>query len=108
MKSLSKYIAVFVFTALLLAPASRAVVLHPGPAPKDAWLVSVKDNWEISGALPENVLLLSLQGLANTDAPRVYIEYPEAWHFHDFLPLKNFYATRYGVKFTRLATPTPR
>ena len=43
-------------------------------------------------------MLLSLQGLANTDAPRVFIEYPEAWHFHDFLPLKNFYATRYGIK----------
>ncbi len=105
MKTLSKLTAVLILAALALVPVLRATVLHPGPAPKEAWLVPVKDNWEISGALPENALLLSLQGLANTDAPRVYIEYPEAWHFHDFIPLKDFYATRYGIKFTRLTTP---
>jgi hypothetical protein len=102
MKTFPQLTAILVLAAL--APL-YAVSLHPGPAPKEAWLVPVKDNWAISGALPENSLLLSLQGLANTDAPRVYIEYPEAWHFHDFLPLKDFYATRHGVKFTRLTTP---
>ncbi len=88
-----------------LVPGLQAVPGVPGAAPKEAWLIPVKDNWEISGALPENALLIGLQGLANTDAPRVYIEYPEAWHFHDFNPLKDFYATRYGIKFTRLETP---
>ena len=88
----------------LVVACLRAIPGVPAAAPKEAFLIPVKDNWEISGALPENAMLIGLQGLANTDAPRVYIEYPETWHFHDFNPLKDFYATRYGVKWTRLAT----
>ncbi|HND59914.1 MAG TPA: GxGYxYP family putative glycoside hydrolase [Opitutaceae bacterium] len=102
--SLSRFLQLLIAVAVL-APAVRAVPGVTGPAPKEAWLIPVKDDWKISGALPENAFLIGLQGLANTDAPRVYIEYPETWHFHDFNPLKDFYAQRYGIKFTRLATP---
>lgn len=105
MKSISKLGPVLILAAVLLVPQLSAIPGQPGAAPKEAWLVPVKDNWEITGALPENALLIGLQGLANTDAPRVYIEYPETWHFHDFNPLKDFYATRFGIKFTRLETP---
>ena len=90
---------------LLAAPLLRAIPGQPGPAPKEAWLITVKNNWEITGALPENLLLIGLQGLANTEAPRVYIEYPEDWKFRDFNPLKDFYATRYGINFNKLETP---
>ena len=111
MKNTFKLLALFTFAAAMLAPVLRAVPGVSGPAPKTAFLIPVKDNWEINPAKPgapaalaENLLLIALQGLANTDAPRVYIEYPETWHFHDFNPLKDFYATKYGVKFTRLDT----
>ena len=102
--SLSRFLQLLIAVAVLV-PVARAVPGVTGPAPKEAWLIPVKDDWKISGALPENAFLIGLQGLANTDAPRVYIEYPETWHFHDFNPLKDFYAQRYGIKFTRLATP---
>ncbi len=102
--SLSRFLQ-FLIAVVVLVPAARAVPGVTGPAPKEAWLIPVKDNWKISGALPENAFLIGLQGLANTDALRVYIEYPETWHFHDFNPLKDFYAQRYGINFTRLATP---
>ena len=117
MKTTFKFLSLLTLAAALLAPALHAVPGVPGPAPKAAFLIPVKDNWEITisdkqsphfgqeGALAENLMLIALQGLANTDAPRVYIEYPETWHFHDFNPLKDFYATKYGVKFTRLTTP---
>ncbi len=87
------------------APVSRAAPGDPGPAPKTAFALPVLDNWEISGGLPENALIISLQGLANTDAPQVYIDYPADWHFHDFSPVKQFYTTKYGVAFTQLDTP---
>jgi len=90
---------------VLAVPLLRAIPGQPGPAPKEAWLITVKNNWDISGTLPENLLLIGLQGLANTDAPRVYIEYPADWKFRDFNPLKDFYATRYGIKFNQLETP---
>src|ERR1035437_725013 len=109
MKSTFKFFSLLTIAAALFAPALHAGPGVTGPAPKEAFLIPVKDNWEIvgskpgtTGALPETLMLIALQGLANTDAPRVYIEYPETWHFHDFNPLKDFYATRYGVKFTRL------
>ncbi|MBS0664435.1 MAG: hypothetical protein JSR48_14310 [Verrucomicrobia bacterium] len=105
MKSPLSLVLPLVLAVAALVPAAQAVPGVPGPAPKEAWLIPVKDNWQISGALPENAFLIGLQGLANTDAPRVYIEYPETWHFHDFNPLKDFYAQRYGIKFTRLGTP---
>ncbi|MDB6169420.1 MAG: hypothetical protein JWM88_2284 [Verrucomicrobia bacterium] len=104
MKLSARFFAI-VSVAGLLAVSLRAIPGVAGPAPKAAFLLPVKDNWEIAGALPENAMLIGLQGLANTDAPRVYVEYPETWHFHDFNPLRDFYATRYGVKWTRLATP---
>ncbi len=112
MKTLFKSLVLLTLAAALVVPAVHAVPGPPGPAPKEAFLIPVKDNWDITPAKPgapadlaENLMLIGLQGLANTDAPRVYIEYPEDWHFHDFNPLKDFYATKYGVKFTRLATP---
>ena len=104
MKNFSRNFAALTLVVAFIAPCLLAVPGVPAAAPKEAFLIPVKDNWEISGALPENAMLIGLQGLANTDAPRVYIEYPETWHFHDFNPLKDFYATRYGVKWTRLAT----
>src|ERR1700709_2517004 len=99
MKLVAKFFLLVGLSALL-TPALRAVPGKLGPAPKEAYLVPVKDNWEITGDLPENAMLIGLQGLANTESPTVYIEYPANWHFHDFNPLKDFYASRYGVKFT--------
>ena len=116
MKTTFKILSLFTFIAAVLSPALHAVPGVPGPAPKEAFLIPVKDNWEITisdkkspdvgkeGALAENLMLIGLQGLANTDAPRVYIEYPVTWHFHDFNPLKDFYVSKYGIKFTRLET----
>ena len=97
------FISLLVF-AVLCCPL-HAVPGVAGPAPKEAYIVPAKDNWEIAGSLPENALLISLQGLANTDAPRVFVDYPPSWHFHEFLPVKDFYAAQYGIKFTRLDTP---
>ncbi|MFI5355872.1 MAG: GxGYxYP domain-containing protein [Opitutales bacterium] len=105
MKHLSRIsVLLLLLTGMLLTPA-RAVPGVPGPAPKEVWIIPVANNWELKGSLPVNLMLISLQGLANTDAPRVFIEYPPEWHFHDFIPVKDFYASRYGIKFTRLETP---
>ncbi len=89
MKTTFKIFSLFTLAAAVLSPALQAVPGVPGPAPKEAFLIPLKDNWEITisdkaspnvgkeGALAENLMLIGLQGLANTDAPRVYIEYPE-------------------------------
>jgi GxGYxY sequence motif in domain of unknown function N-terminal/GxGYxYP putative glycoside hydrolase C-terminal domain len=86
-------------------PLTRATPGVPGPAPATAFAVAVRDDWTIQGGLPANSLILSIQGLANTDAPRLYIDYPASWHFHDFQPVKKFYTDKYGMKFTQLEGP---
>jgi len=101
----------FLFLLLLslslawIAPGLRATPGEPGPAPATAFAIAVRDNWEIKGGLPENALVLSLQGLANTDAPRLYIDYPVSWHFHDFSPVKRLYEETHHVVFTQLDGP---
>ncbi|MBP6507220.1 MAG: hypothetical protein KA257_06615 [Opitutaceae bacterium] len=105
MKPKFKIFALLSVFSVLVVPALRAIPGIPGPAPKEAWIIPVANNWELKGKLPVQLMLISLQGLANTDAPRVFIEYPPEWHFHDFIPVKDFYASHYGIKFTRLETP---
>jgi hypothetical protein len=52
--------------------------------------------------VPVHALLISLQGLANRDAPRVYLEYPLDWQWEIVRPLEGFLEKRHGVKFDRL------
>lgn len=105
MKTKQSYLALFLLALAVLVPAAHAIPGVPGPAPKEAYIIPVENNWELKGKLPVQLMLISLQGLANTDAPRVFVEYPPEWHFHDFIPVKDFYRDHYGIKFTRLETP---
>jgi len=50
-----------------------------------------------------HALLLSLQGLANRDYPRLYLEYPKNWQWEIVHPLMGFLEKRHGLKFDRLA-----
>ncbi len=65
MKSPLSLVLKFLFAAAVLAPVAHAVPGVPGPAPKEAFLIPVKGNWQISGALPENALLIGLQNPRN-------------------------------------------
>jgi len=90
-----------------LAPALH-VSANPEPrkvaaAPATATLVPLSENWRLDGDLPVHALLISLQGLANRDQPRLFLEYPVDWPWEIVRPLENFLAHREGVKFGRLA-----
>ena len=91
----------FALTALPLAamPEPRKVAA----APASATLVPLTGNWRIDGDLPVHALLISLQGLANRDQPRLYLEYPVDWQWEIVRPLISFLESRHHVKFERLA-----
>ncbi len=72
---------------------------------KDAFYVELEDNWEIEGKLPVNAFLISLQGVANAGAPRLYILYPENWPFNYVRPVFNYYREERNYTFTQLRTP---
>ncbi len=96
----------------LLSLGLLAATLHlsamPEPkkvaaAPATATLIPLSENWRIDGDLPVHALLISLQGLANRDQPRLYLEYPKDWPWEIVHPLIVFLEKREGVKFDRLA-----
>jgi hypothetical protein len=94
--------------SLILSLAITATALtQPVPtrverAPAEATIIPLSENWRMDGDIPTNVLLISLQGLANRDYPRIYLEYPTHWQWETVRPLITFMERRHGTKFNRL------
>jgi hypothetical protein len=72
---------------------------------RDAYFVRLEDNWQVQGKLGTQAFFISLQGLANTDAPRLYILYPDNWDFTYVNSVFNFYKEKKNFTFTELRTP---
>ncbi len=60
-------------------PAVEYVLKRKGT--KQAYYMTLEDDWAIDGKLEEQAFVISLQGLANADAPQLYFIYPETWDF---------------------------
>lgn len=91
--------------AALLLPATLSAQAFPTRAeraPAEATLIPLSENWRMDGDIPTNVLLISLQGLANREAPRIYLEYPTHWQWETVRPLISFMERRHGTTFNRI------
>lgn len=99
------WVVVALLPALAFAayPPPEFGVRQADRAPATATLIPLSDNWRMDGDVPVHALLLSLQGLANREEPRVYLEYPANWQWEIARPLIGFLERRHGVKFERLA-----
>ena len=100
LRPLLALVCAFAFTAL-------STYAQPTPkkvprAPASATLVPTSENWRLDGDVPVHALLISLQGLANRDYPRLYLEYPKNWQWEIVHPLRDFLTRRHGVQFERL------
>jgi hypothetical protein len=105
MKPLLSALLVFGAPAGLAADSSLIERLAPRKvthAPAAATIVPLSENWRMDGDVPVHALLISLQGLANRDYPRLYLEYPKSWQWEIVRPLETFLEKRHGVKFDRL------
>jgi hypothetical protein len=71
---------------------------------REAFFHRMDDNWEIGGKLASNAMMISLQGLANRTAPRVYLLYPDDWPFTYVNSVFDFYRNRRYYNFTELKT----
>jgi hypothetical protein len=101
-------VRLIVLGAIALLLGSLPAPAQPAPrqlerAPATATLVPLSENWRIDGDVPLHALLISLQGLANRDQPRLYLEYPKNWQWEIVHPLRDFLERRHGIKFERLA-----
>ncbi len=72
---------------------------------KDAYVMHLENHWTVADDLDRNAFLISLQGLANTDAPRLYFVYPDDWVFRFTPDLYQFYQKDLDYTFTELKTP---
>ena len=68
-------------------------------------MMTIEDNWEIDGKLPVNAFLISLQGVANDGAPRLYFVYPEKWDFLYTPTVLDYYKEKRNYTFTELRSP---
>lgn len=66
------------------------------------FVMELGDNWEIDKDLPKHALLISLQGIANRGAPRLYFLYPHDWDFKFSKPLLDYYIDSRNMAFNRL------
>ncbi|MCU0643997.1 MAG: hypothetical protein MUC94_07015 [bacterium] len=71
---------------------------------KMAYYMNLEDDWAIDGKLPDQAFLISLQGLANQGAPRLYFVYPEKWDFRFTPDVFKFLKNDRNYTFTQLRT----
>ncbi len=88
---------IFVFALLALSLGATALA-------REAWVMHFDGDWKIAGGLPEKVMLIGLQGLANRSAPRLYIVHAADFPWEITGPLQDFYQRKHGVHFTELKT----
>ena len=97
------FLLALVALALTTAGALSAAEASAAPA-RSAWVMHFDSDWKIASGLPEKVLLIGLQGLANRSEPRLYILHAADFPWEITGPLKDFYERKHGVKFTALKT----
>lgn len=90
---------IVLFVTLLLTGSFAAA-----DSAKQAWVMHWNLDWNVTGGLPEKVMLLSLQGLANRAAPQLYIVHPRDYQWEITEPLFDFYQRKHGVQFTEIKT----
>jgi hypothetical protein len=71
---------------------------------RPAFVMHLTDDWAIDGKLPEQAMLISLQGLANDGAPRLYFIYGPKWDFRFTPSMLDFYKEKKGFRFSELAS----
>ncbi len=87
-----------------LAIAATGNSRASGGESRPAYWMRLSQNWDIDGDLPTQALLISLQGLANQGAPRLYFVYPEDWPYTFTQALFEYYSDRHRFVFTELTS----
>lgn len=72
---------------------------------RHAFVARIGNDFTIGGGLPVTSMMISLQGLANRTAPRVYLRYPADWTFGYVDSVLAFYTAKRFYTFTELKTP---
>ncbi len=71
---------------------------------RQAFVMRLEDDWAIGEGLETQAFLISLQGSANRQAPRLYFIYPEGWNFTYTPHVFDYYRDRKYFTFRWLTT----
>ena len=89
---------------LALSLAATAAGQTAEPAPRDATVMRLGSDWRLDGDLPVQSMLISLQGLANRGAPRLYFVYPPDWTYTFTESVRDYYGETHNVTFDEIET----
>lgn len=78
-------------------------ILKPAGS-RNAYFMKLEDDWDIEGKLPNQALLISLQGVVNKSGTNLYFIYPENWAFHYTPAVFDFYQKKRFYTFKQLNT----
>ena len=106
MHRISQFLLLFtaLFAGSVLRAQAPAAATTSAPTPRTAFVMHWDLDWRVDSGLPEKVLLLSLQGLANRTSPQLYIVHPPDYQWEITGPLFEFYQRKHHVQFTELKT----
>ncbi len=71
---------------------------------REAYVMRLEDDWTIDGKLPQQAFLISMQGLANAEGPKLYFVYPGNWDFRYTPGVYDFLQNERGYTFQELRT----
>ena len=95
----------FQFLLLFTAVALTGCLADESTPPaREARVMHFDLDWNVAGGLPEKAMLVSLQGLANREAPQLYIIHPPDFQWEITEPLYEFYQRKHDVTFTEIET----
>lgn len=94
----------FASSVLLALWAVPAQAQDAEPPARDAIMMRFGDDWTMEGDLPEKSLLISLQGIANREEPRLYFIYPPDWTFTFTESVYEYYQDTHNISFEEIET----
>ena len=71
---------------------------------RDAFYMTMSDNWGIDQDLPEQAALITLQGVVNQQGPQLYFVYGPEWDFRFTGQIKDYYQAKKAFSFKELKT----
>jgi hypothetical protein len=80
----------------------KYVLKHTGT--RDAYVMNLVNDWNLDGKLPEQAMLISLQGVINKQGPELYFIYPNKWDYKFTPAVKEFLQSDRYYTFKQLKT----
>jgi len=97
-----KKIELFCCITLILVLSSNIFAMAPISKEINVSVTDISGDWEASGDLQWQALLLSLQGIANKHGPHIYLVYPDDFKHPNVKTVLEYYKKRHHVKTKRI------